>query len=137
MTAPGWLRCATTILVLVCTVAAADRARADGEDYPRRPVRILAPYGAGDLTIRLPANKLSQNLKQPFIIENRPGAGGIAAIRAALSAPADGYTLGEMGNGQSISMSPAAGPTLRRAQRAVTARQQHACALEGVERRID
>lgn len=57
------------------------------------------------MTIRLLANKLSQNLKQPFIIENRPGAGGIAAMRAVLSAPADGYTLGEMGNGQSISMS--------------------------------
>jgi tripartite-type tricarboxylate transporter receptor subunit TctC len=66
------------------------------------------PYGAGgagDLTIRLLANKLSQNLKQPFIIENRPGAGGIVTMRAVLSAPADGYTLGEMGNGQAISMS--------------------------------
>jgi tripartite-type tricarboxylate transporter receptor subunit TctC len=85
-----------------------DRAPAAGEDYPRRPVKILVPYGAGgagDMTIRLLANKLSQNLKQPFIIENRPGAGGIAAMRAVQSAPADGYTLGEMGNGQSISMS--------------------------------
>jgi tripartite-type tricarboxylate transporter receptor subunit TctC len=57
------------------------------------------------MTIRLLANKLSQNLKQAFVIENRPGAGGIAAMRAVLSAPADGYTLGEMGNGQAISMS--------------------------------
>jgi tripartite-type tricarboxylate transporter receptor subunit TctC len=68
----------------------------------------MVPYGAGgagDMTIRLLANKLSQNLKQPFIIENRPGAGGIAAMRAVLGAPADGYTLGEMGNGQAISMS--------------------------------
>ena len=66
------------------------------------------PYGAGgagDMTIRLLANKLSQNLKQSFVIENRPGAGGIAAMRAVLSAPADGYTLGEMGNGQAISTS--------------------------------
>jgi tripartite-type tricarboxylate transporter receptor subunit TctC len=108
MTGSGWLRCAAAaILVLVCTVAAGDCVAA-GEDYPRRPVRILVPYGAGgvgDLTIRLLANKLGQNLKQPFIIENRPGAGGIAAMRAVLSAAADGYTLGEMGNGQSISMS--------------------------------
>jgi tripartite-type tricarboxylate transporter receptor subunit TctC len=57
------------------------------------------------MTIRLLANKVSQNLKQPFVIENRPGAGGIAAMRAVLGAPADGYTLGEMGNGQAISMS--------------------------------
>ncbi len=57
------------------------------------------------MTIRLLANKLSQNLKQAFVIENRPGAGGIAAMRAVLGAPADGYTLGEMGNGQAISTS--------------------------------
>jgi tripartite-type tricarboxylate transporter receptor subunit TctC len=87
--------------------APGEDARAAG-DYPHQPIRILVPYGpggAGDLTIRLLANKLSQNLKQPFVIENRPGAGGIAAMRAVLSAPADGYTLGEMGNGQAISMS--------------------------------
>jgi putative tricarboxylic transport membrane protein len=87
--------------------ALAKGAQAAG-DYPRQPVRILVPYGAGgagDLTIRLLANKLSQNLKQTFVIENRPGAGGIAAMRAVLSAPADGYTLGEIGNGQTISMS--------------------------------
>jgi len=87
--------------------APGDIAQAAG-DYPRQPIRILVPYGpggAGDMTIRLLANKLSQNLKQPFVIENRPGAGGIAAMRAVLSAPADGYTLGEMGNGQAISMS--------------------------------
>jgi tripartite-type tricarboxylate transporter receptor subunit TctC len=95
-------------MALICAAVLGDYARAAGEDYPRRPVKILVPYGAGgagDMTIRLLANKLSQNLKQPFIIENRPGAGGIAAMRAVQSAPADGYTLGEMGNGQSISMS--------------------------------
>jgi tripartite-type tricarboxylate transporter receptor subunit TctC len=108
MTTPGWLRCAAALLAVACIAALHDRAAAAGEDYPRKPVRILVPYGpggVGDLTIRLLTNKLSQNLKQPFIIENRPGAGGIAAMRAVLSAPADGYTLGEMGNGQSISMS--------------------------------
>jgi hypothetical protein len=52
---------------------------------------------------RLLANKLSENLKQPFVMDNRPGAGGIAAMRAVLAAPTDGYTLGEMGNGQTIS----------------------------------
>lgn len=94
--------------MLACAVVPGDGANAAGEDYPNKPVRILVPYGpggAGDLTIRVLANKLSQNLKQPFVIENRPGAGGIAAMRAVLSAPADGYTLGEMGNGQAISMS--------------------------------
>jgi len=104
---PGWLRCTAAVAAVACVAALGDDAQAAG-DYPRQPVRILVPYGpggAGDLTIRLLANKLSQNLKQPFVIENRPGAGGIAAMRAVLSAPADGYTLGEMGNGQAISMS--------------------------------
>ncbi|MGA7789551.1 MAG: tripartite tricarboxylate transporter substrate binding protein [Xanthobacteraceae bacterium] len=77
-------------------------------DYPHKPVRIIVPYGpggAGDLTIRLLADKLSQNLGQQFIVENKPGAGGIAAMHAVLDAPADGYTLCKMGNGQSISAS--------------------------------
>jgi len=106
----GWLCCAAALAALAalaCVAALGDAAQAAG-DYPRQPIRILVPYGpggAGDMTIRLLANKLSQNLKQPFVIENRPGAGGIAAMRAVLSAPADGYTLGEMGNGQAISMS--------------------------------
>jgi tripartite-type tricarboxylate transporter receptor subunit TctC len=63
------------------------------------------PGGAGDLTIRLFADKLGQDLKQSFIVENKPGAGGIAAMNAVLEASSDGYTLGEMGNGQSISAS--------------------------------
>jgi tripartite-type tricarboxylate transporter receptor subunit TctC len=103
----GWLRSIAALVALACVAAGGDDAQAAG-DYPRQPIRILVPYGpggAGDMTIRLLANKLSQNLKQPFVIENRPGAGGIAAMRAVLSAPADGYTLGEMGNGQAISMS--------------------------------
>ena len=104
---PSWLRGIAALVALACVAAGGDDAQAAG-DYPRQPIRILVPYGpggAGDMTIRLLANKLSQNLKQPFVIENRPGAGGIAAMRAVLSAPADGYTLGEMGNGQAISMS--------------------------------
>jgi tripartite-type tricarboxylate transporter receptor subunit TctC len=75
-------------------------------DFPSKPVRILVPYGpggAGDLTARMVADKLSQYLKQPFVVENRPGAGGITAGRAVLDAPADGYTLGIFGNGQAIS----------------------------------
>jgi tripartite-type tricarboxylate transporter receptor subunit TctC len=76
--------------------------------YPQKPVRIFVPYGpggVGDLTMRLLADKLSEELKQQFVIENRPGAGGIVAMTEVLRGPADGYTLGEMGNGQAISMS--------------------------------
>jgi tripartite-type tricarboxylate transporter receptor subunit TctC len=101
-------RCCTAALMALATIAALANGAYAANDYPNKPVRILVPYGpggAGDLTIRLLANKLTQNLKQPFVIENRPGAGGIAAMRTVLSSPADGYTLGEIGNGQTISMS--------------------------------
>jgi len=77
-------------------------------DYPIKPVRVFVPYGpggVGDLTMRLLADKLGEQLKQQFVIENRPGAGGIASGMQVLRAPADGYTLGEIGNGQAISAS--------------------------------
>jgi tripartite-type tricarboxylate transporter receptor subunit TctC len=77
-------------------------------DYPTKPVRVFVPYGpggVGDLTMRLLADKLGDQLKQQFVIENRPGAGGIVSATQVLRAAADGYTLGEIGNGQSISAS--------------------------------
>jgi tripartite-type tricarboxylate transporter receptor subunit TctC len=76
--------------------------------YPSKPVRLLVPYGpggVGDQTMRLLAKSLSQQVKQQIVIENRPSAGGIISMTEVLRAPADGYTLGEMGNGQAISMS--------------------------------
>jgi tripartite-type tricarboxylate transporter receptor subunit TctC len=94
---------AVTFLAAVLSVGALTAA-----DYPQKPVRIFVPYGpggVGDLTMRLMADQLSKELKQQFVIENRPGAGGIVAMTQVLHAPADGYTLGEMGNGQSISVS--------------------------------
>lgn len=74
-------------------------------DYPRKPVRIFVPYapgGVGDMTMRLLVDKLGDQTHQTFVIENRPGAGGIIAMRAALEAPADGYALAEMGNAQAV-----------------------------------
>ena len=101
------LRCAAALIAIVgADAAVVDHGAQAASDYPHAPVRILVPYGpggAGDLTIRLLANKLSENLKRPFIVENRPGAGGIAVMRAVLSGAADGYTLGEIGNSQAIS----------------------------------
>ena len=76
--------------------------------YPSKPIKLVVPYGAGgvgDTTMRLLANKLTQQLKQQIVVENRPSAGGIISMTELLRAPTDGYTLGEMGNGQAISMS--------------------------------
>jgi tripartite-type tricarboxylate transporter receptor subunit TctC len=102
-----WLGCAAVGLSLVGASAFGVAAQPTG-DFPNKPVRILVPYGpggAGDLTARMVADKLSQYLKQAFVVENRPGAGGITAARGVLEQPADGYTLGIFGNGQAISAS--------------------------------
>jgi tripartite-type tricarboxylate transporter receptor subunit TctC len=64
--------------------------------YPTRPVRIMVgvPAGGGiDLIARLMGQWLSERLGQPFLIENRPGAGTNIATEAVVRAPADGYTL--------------------------------------------
>jgi tripartite-type tricarboxylate transporter receptor subunit TctC len=69
-------------------------ARAQG--YPTRPVRVLEEFGAGgtpDMVARLMSQWLSERLGQPFIVENRTGAGGNIATEAAAAAPPDGYTL--------------------------------------------
>jgi tripartite-type tricarboxylate transporter receptor subunit TctC len=76
--------------------------------YPNKPVRILVPYGPGGVaatTVRLLAQKLNERLGQQFVIENRPGAGGIIAAKAGATAPPDGYTLALTGNGTAISRS--------------------------------
>ncbi len=76
------------------------------QGYPSRPVRFILPFGAAgvaDITARLAAEKLGDKLGQRFVVENQPGPGGIAAARAVLSQPPDGYTIGLVTNGTAIS----------------------------------
>lgn len=64
--------------------------------YPNKPVRIIIGYGAGgtgDVTMRLLAQKLTERTGQQFIVDNRPGAGGIVASQVVATSPPDGYTL--------------------------------------------
>ena len=68
--------------------------------YPTRPVRIivgLAPSGTLDILARLMGQWLSERLGQPFVIENRTGGGGNIGTEAVVRAPADGYTLLQVG----------------------------------------
>jgi tripartite-type tricarboxylate transporter receptor subunit TctC len=69
---------------------------ARAQAYPSRPVRIVVGSpagGAADITARLMGQWLSERLSRPFIIENRPGAGGNIGTEVVVRAPADGYTL--------------------------------------------
>lgn len=64
--------------------------------YPSRPITVLVPYapgGQGDVFARLIGNRLSQVLKQPVVVENRPGASGALGSRLLAQAKGDGYTL--------------------------------------------
>ena len=65
-------------------------------DYPNKPVKLIVPFPAGgtsDIMGRLIAEELGKQLKQPFVVENKGGAGGAIGTDQAAKAPADGYTL--------------------------------------------
>ena len=82
-------------LLLILPLAAAS-APAWAQAYPMKPVRILvgyAPGGGTDIMARAVGAKVSDVLKQQFVVENRPGANGNIAAKVAAEAPADGYTL--------------------------------------------
>ncbi len=85
-----------SLLLGVAAAGVALPARAQQRWVPEKPVRVVVPFAAGgstDVTARLVATALADRLGQPFVIDNRPGAGGnVAAEHVARSAP-DGYTL--------------------------------------------
>ena len=94
-------------LTAVAAMGAARPGRTE-PGYPNRPVRIIVPYGPGgiaDTSTRIIAERLSFKLGQQFVVDNRPGAGGIVAAKAVASAPPDGYVLELTGNGTAISAS--------------------------------
>src|SRR5690349_18580391 len=83
------LSLAAAIALLLATTSA-------WAEYPERPVRILEPFppgGAVDIVTRLVAARLADDLGRPFLVESKPGAGGILATDAVAKAPHDGYTL--------------------------------------------
>jgi tripartite-type tricarboxylate transporter receptor subunit TctC len=85
--------------LLTITLAALSMAAAPAlaqPDYPQKPVRIMVGANAGggtDVIARMLAEKLAESLKQPFVVENRPGASNTIAADLTAKAPADGYTL--------------------------------------------
>jgi tripartite-type tricarboxylate transporter receptor subunit TctC len=94
--------------ILLLLIVAAPLVQAGGalcQDYPSRPVTVVVPYPAGtnaDAVARLLADKLARGLKQPFVVENRPGGATVPATVSILKAPADGHTLLESGTATNI-----------------------------------
>jgi tripartite-type tricarboxylate transporter receptor subunit TctC len=91
MTRPCLAHCLAAIFALTC-MAGAGRA----QSWPSKPVRVIVPITAGsaiDIVARATAQHLSKEFGQPFVVENRPGAGTTIGIAAAASAPPDGYTI--------------------------------------------
>jgi tripartite-type tricarboxylate transporter receptor subunit TctC len=87
----------TRKLAIAMMVAALGATQAARAEYPEKPIRLIvnaAPGGAADSTTRVLAQALSQRLKQPIVIENKPGASGAIGLDAVAKAPPDGYTLG-------------------------------------------
>jgi len=94
------------MLVVAAVTGAASAALAQG--YPSKPIRLLIPYGpggVGDITARFVAQKMGENMKTPIVVENRPGAGLIAASDPCAKAPGDGYTICLTGVGSALNVS--------------------------------
>jgi tripartite-type tricarboxylate transporter receptor subunit TctC len=94
----AWLGLAAMLVALAPQAQAA---------WPEKPIKFVLPFGAGgvaDVTARILADKLSQKLNQRVVVENMPGPGGIAAARAVVTSPADGYTMAWVTNGTAISV---------------------------------
>jgi len=96
------------LLAIALTIAPWVSAPSQAEDYPARPVKIIVPFGAGgpaDVAARLLGNVLQESMGQPFVVENRTGAGGVIGTQEVAKAPPDGYTLLMMSNTQTANES--------------------------------
>ncbi len=102
----GFKRAVLGVGLAALVVIAAQSARAQGDagaNFPNRPIRLIVGFAAGggnDLFARLVGQKLSDNIGQPVIIENKPGAGGRIAVEYVKNQPADGYTIMVAASGQ-------------------------------------
>jgi tripartite-type tricarboxylate transporter receptor subunit TctC len=95
-------------LVAGLALLSATSAASAQQDWPNRPVQIVVPFaagGSGDVLARLVAQYLTSSLKQQFVVENRPGGGGIIGTKQFLAQPADGYSIG-MSSLSTMSLAP-------------------------------
>jgi tripartite-type tricarboxylate transporter receptor subunit TctC len=94
--------------IILALLAGISLSAAAAQNYPTKPIRFLVPFGpggVGDITARVVAQKMSDRLGQPVIIDNRPGAGGIVATEIVAKAEPDGHTMLLLNNAHAISTS--------------------------------
>jgi tripartite-type tricarboxylate transporter receptor subunit TctC len=105
------------LLAIGCSVlalAGAALPAAAQEQYPSKPITLVIPFppgGSADIVGRLIGKRLSDQLGQPVVIDNRPGAGTVLGASAVAKAPADGYTL-LVSSGSTFTVNPAIRPNL-------------------------
>ena len=102
------IRRACALLIAAGCVLVAGTAAAQGT-YPNRPIKLVVPYPAGaltDLLARAIGERLATNLKQPVVVDNRPGAGTLVGAEFVAKSPPDGYTL-LMATSTTLGISPA------------------------------
>jgi len=96
------LRTLAASAAIACTLASTLCA---AQEYPSRPVKIIVPFAVGgpaDIYARYLGARLSDSMGQPFVVENRPGAGAITGTDAAAKSTPDGYTLLLMSNAHTV-----------------------------------
>ena len=89
-------KCTYRVAMLAAGAAFVSPAPALAQGYPAKPVRVIVPFPAGggtDIQARVIFKELNEQLKQIFIVDNRPGASGLIGTDAVVNSAADGYTL--------------------------------------------
>ena len=102
------LGCKLMPAALAAAAVIAPLSAAYADDYPSKPIKLIVPFSAGggnDAIGRTLGQLLSDSLKQPVVVENRPGAGGKLGVEQGLSAEPDGYTLTLISNSYSVNPS--------------------------------
>jgi len=96
------------LVIAVTTFAAQAQTQLQAQTATGKTIRFVVPFGpggAGDLTARIVAQKMSESMGQPIVIDNKPGAGGVVATNSVAKAPPDGLTLLLMTNSVAVTAS--------------------------------